>query len=52
MGSGKGGSVFVHVGTNNVEREVTNAIVMTLKHTRVEQVMNAVMDFTSNRKDG
>ena len=27
MGSGKGGSVFVYVGTNNVEREGTTAIV-------------------------
>ena len=27
MGSGKGGSVLVHVGTNNVDREGTTAIV-------------------------
>ena len=33
VGSGKGGSVLVHVGTNNVEREGTTAIV------RVEQVI-------------
>ena len=46
VGSGKGGSVLVHVGTNNVEREVTTAIVRkyrnlvrTLKQTRVEQVI-------------
>ena len=46
MGSGKGGSVLVHVGTNNVEREGTTAIVRkysnsvrTLKQTRVEQVI-------------
>ena len=46
VGSGKGGSVLVHVGTNNVEREGTNAIVRkyrqlvrTLKQTRVEQVI-------------
>ena len=45
VGSGKGGSVLVHVGTNNVEREGTTAIVRkyrqlvrTLKQTRVEQV--------------
>ena len=45
MGSGKGGSVLVHVGTNNVEREGTTAIlkkykklVRTLKQTQVEQV--------------
>ena len=46
VGSGKGGSVLVHVGTNNVEREGTTAIVRkyrqlvrTLKQTRVEQVV-------------
>ena len=46
VGSGKGGSVLVHVGTNNVEREGTTAIVKkyrqlvrTLKQTRVEQVI-------------
>ena len=46
VGSGKGGSVLVHVGTNNVEREDTTAIVRkyrnlvrTLKQTRVEQVI-------------
>ena len=46
MGSGKGGSVLVHVGTNNVEREDTTAIVRkyrnlvrTLKQTWVEQVI-------------
>ena len=45
-GLGKGGSVLVHVGTNNVEREGTTAIVRkyrnlvrTLKQTRVEQVI-------------
>ena len=46
VGSGKGGSVLVHVETNNVEREGTTAIVRkyrnlvrTLKQTRVEQVI-------------
>ena len=46
VGSGKDGSVLVHVGTNNVEREGTTAIVRkyrqlvrTLKQTRVEQVI-------------
>ena len=46
VASGKGGSVLVHVGTNNVEREGTTAIVRkyrqlvrTLKQTRVEQVI-------------
>ena len=46
VGSVKGGSVLVHVGTNNVEREGTTAIVRkyrqlvrTLKQTWVEQVI-------------
>ena len=46
VGSGKGGSVLVHVGTNDVEREGTTAIVRkyrnlvrTLKQTRVEQII-------------
>ena len=46
VGSGKGGSVLVHVGTNNVEREGTTAIVRkyrqlvrTLKQMRAEQVI-------------
>ena len=60
VGSGKGGSVLVHVGTNNVEREGTTAIVRkyrqlvrTLKQTRVEQVILSgilpVMDRRGNR---
>ena len=46
VGLGKGGSVLVHVGTSNVEREGTNAIVRkyrnlvrTIKQTRFEQVI-------------
>ena len=46
VGSGKGVSVLVHVGTNNIEREGTTAIVRkyrnlvrTLKQTWVEQVI-------------
>ena len=46
MGPGKGESILVHVGTNNVEREGRTAIagkyrnlVKTLKETRVEQVI-------------
>ena len=46
VGSGKGGSVLVNVGTNNVERDGTTSIVRkyrnfvrTLKQTRVEQVI-------------
>ena len=48
VGSGKGGSVLVNVGTNNVEREGTTAIVRkyrilvrTLKQTRVDQVIQS-----------
>ena len=57
VGSDKGGSVLVHVGTNNVEREGTTAIVRkcrklfrTLKQTRVEQVILPGI-VTSNRKE-
>ena len=32
MGSGKGGSVLVYIGTNNVEREGTTAIVRKYRH--------------------
>ena len=46
VGSGKGGSVLVHVGTNNVEREGTTSIIRkhrqlirTLKQMGVEQVI-------------
>ena len=46
MGSGKGGFVLVQVGTNDIEREGTTAIVRkyrnlvrTLMQTRVEQVI-------------
>ena len=46
VGSGKGGSVLVHVGINNLEREGTTVIVRkyrnlsrTLKRTRVERVI-------------
>ena len=53
VGSGKGGSVLVHIGTNNVEREGTTAIVRkyrqlvrTLKQTQV------VRDFTCNGQEG
>ena len=40
VGSGKGGSVLVHVGTHNVEREGTTVIVRKCR------------DFTNNRKEG
>ena len=46
MGPGKGGSILVHIGTNNAEREGTTAIVKTyrkllrtLKQARVEQII-------------
>ena len=50
MGPGKGGSILAHVGTNDVEKEVTTAIVRnywqlvrTLKQTRFEQVILSEM---------
>ena len=46
LGHGHGGSVLVHVGTNNADREGTTRIVQrdrqlvgTLKKTRVEQII-------------
>ena len=45
MGSGKGGSVLIHVGTNNVEREGTTAI------EDAGRAGNTIRDFTSNRKE-
>ena len=40
VGSGKGGSVLVHVGTNNVEIvRKYRQLVRTLKQTRIEQVI-------------
>ena len=57
VGSGKGGSVLVHVGTNNVEREGTTAIVRkyrqlvrTLKQMRVEQVILSGISPVMGRK--
>ena len=57
VGSGKGGSVLVHVGTNNVEREGTTAIVRkyrqlvrTLKQTRVEQeILSGILPVMGRR---
>ena len=57
VGSGKGGSVLVYVGTNNVEREGTTAIVRkyrhlvrTLKQTQVEQViLSGILPVMGNR---
>ena len=46
MGTGKGGSILAHIGTNNTEREGTTAIVRKYrqlarraKQTRVEQII-------------
>ena len=44
MGSGKGGSVLVHVGTNKLDREGSvirkyRQLVRTLKQTRIKQVI-------------
>ena len=46
LSPGKGGSILVHMGTNNAEREGTTAIVKkyrqlvkTLKQMRVEQII-------------
>ena len=57
IGPGKGGSVLVHVGTNNVERKGTTVIIRkyrqlfrTIKQTRVEHTYNYLKDFTSNEK--
>ena len=36
MGSGKGGSVLVHVGRNNLEREGTTAIQAVSQNTKPE----------------
>ena len=57
LGSGKGGTVLVHVGTNNVKREGTTAIVRkyrhlvrTLKQTWVEQViLSGILPVTGRR---
>ena len=57
MSQGKGGSVLVHVGTNNVEREGTTAklrkfrqLVRTLKQTRVEQeIMSGILPVIGRR---
>ena len=57
MGSGKGGSVLVHVGTNNAEREGSTAmvrkyrkLVRTLKQTRVDQVILSGMLLVIGRR--
>ena len=57
VGLGKGGSVLVHVGTNNAEREGTTAIVRkyrklvrALKQTRVEQeILSEILPIIGRR---
>ena len=57
VGSGKGGSVLVHVGTNNVESEGTTAIARkyrklfrTLNQTRIEQdIMSGFLPVIGSR---
>ena len=34
MGAGKGGSILVHVGTNNADREVKTAMVNTYRNNK------------------
>ena len=58
VGSGMGGFVLVHVGTNNVKKEGTTAIVRkyrqlvrTLKQTRVEQVILLGILHVMGRRD-
>ena len=60
MGSGKDGSVLVHIGTHNVEREGTTAIVRkyrqlvrTLKQTRFKQVvLSGILPVMGSRGQG
>ena len=57
MGPGKGGSILVHVGTNNAEWEGKTAIVKTyrqldrtLKQARVEQIiLSAILPVMGSR---
>ena len=51
MGGGTGGAVFVHVETNNAEKEGTSAIVG--KYRRLVKTLNCVVvDITSNGRQG
>ena len=60
VGAGKGGSILVHVWTNNTEREGTTAIVRKYrqlvgraKQTRVEQIiMSGILAVMGNRGQG
>ena len=60
VGSGKGGYMFVHVGTNNAEREGTAAIVRKhrqldkgCKQLRFEQIiMSGILHVMGSREQG
>ena len=60
MGRGKGGSLLVHIGTNNGDREGTTAIVdkfrkllKKTKEARVEQIiLSGILPVFGNRIDG
>ena len=60
MGRGKGGTILVHVGTNNADKEGTTAIVDTYrnllkktKEARVGQIiMSGILPVFGNRIDG
>ena len=52
VGPGKGGSILVHVGTNNAEREGTTATIRKYRHLvkRAKHTNDSVRDCTSNGK--
>ena len=60
MGAGKGGSILVHIGTNNADREGTTAIVKTYrnllkraKQARVGQIiMSGILPVIGGRNQG
>ena len=60
MGRGKGGTILVHVGTNNADKEGTTAIVDTYrnllkktKEARVGQIiLSGILPVFGNRIDG
>ena len=60
MGRGKGGTILVHIGTNNADKEGTTAIVdkyrkllKKTKEARVEQIiLSGILPVFGNRSDG
>ena len=60
MGRGKGGTILVHIGTNNADKEGTTAIVdkyrkllKKTKEARVEQIiLSGILPVFGNRIDG